>query len=178
LGKSSNAGGAHTPEAHCAAAVQKAPDGARQVPPVHGVLIGQSLAVEQVAQALAMQAWVMQVAGVHASEPDCTQKLDEKQEAPAQSEPVAQGSPPPSAQTPALQCASGQSVSAAHALQTLLAQRPLAHESSSGQGSPTASLQSPAWHTPLKQPAPMVQVYPKCPRLVADPHEPAPSHVA
>ena len=50
LRKLSNAAGKQVPLAHVVPDVQKAPLGARQLPPVQAVPIGQSAAVEQVAQ--------------------------------------------------------------------------------------------------------------------------------
>jgi hypothetical protein len=54
--------------------VQNAPDGARQLPPVQGVFIGQSLLDEHVAQTPPGHACVMHPAAVQASEAAGTQK--------------------------------------------------------------------------------------------------------
>lgn len=129
--------------------MQYAPGGARHVPPVQGVLSGQSDAPVQVAQMLSGQAWVMQPAGLHASDPDCTQKLWDVQSPPAQSVFAAQGAPPSSSQTPASHLPLAQSVGSTQPAQTLPAQRWLPQLTSSLHGSPFASLQKPAWQTPL-----------------------------
>jgi hypothetical protein len=133
------------------------------VPPVQAVPIGQSLAVEQVAQLPLMQAWVMQVCGVHARLPCCTQNLLKVHEPPAQSPATAHESPPGSAQMPALHTPLAQPALEAHAAQTCAAQRPLMHAASSAHESPFLSLHKPAAQMPLKQSEACVHASPKCP---------------
>jgi hypothetical protein len=130
---------------------QKAPDGARHDPPVQAVFIGQSLGPEQLSQTPPPQKWSMQPAGVQGSDADWMQYLRLSQNRLPQSALAAQGAPPASPQTPALQWVLTQSAPVAHAAQTLPAQRPLPQATSEPQGSPMASLQKPASQTPLKQ---------------------------
>ncbi len=131
---------------------------------------GQSLAVEQLAQTFPGQAWVTQVAAVHGSDPDWMQNSKGLHSSPAQSESAAQDAPPGKPQIPPEHGPIAQSADTTHAAHTWFVQRPLPQETSSGHGSPTASLQSPAWHTPLKQPAPWVHACPKCPTVFASTH--------
>src|SRR6202000_78724 len=58
-GNPSSGAGPHAPLAHWSSSVQNAPEGARQLPPVHGVFIGQSLLDAHVAQSAPGHAWVM-----------------------------------------------------------------------------------------------------------------------
>jgi hypothetical protein len=139
---------------------------------MQGVLSGQSAALVQVAQLLLMQAWVMQCAGVHASDPVCTQNLWVEQSPPAQSVFAAQGAPPSSSQTPVSHLPLAQSAGSTHPVQTLPAQRWLPQLTSSEHGSPFASLQKPAWQTPLKQSDACVHASPKCFWLPTPVHEP------
>jgi hypothetical protein len=178
LRKSRNAGGGHDPLAHSLGCRQKAPGGFRHEPPVHGVLRGQSAAEEQVAQFPPGHAWVMHPVGVQGSEPDWTQYLLARHAPPAQSEAATQGAPPGSAQTPPVQLPIAQSLLVAQAAQTLPVQRWLPQVTSWMHGSPTASLHSPAWQTPLKQSAPCVHASPKWPTVLARLHAWPTSQVA
>jgi hypothetical protein len=178
LRRSKNAGGGHIPLAHlaCPPSVQKAPGGARQLPPVHAVLSGQSAGPLHVAQLAPWQWWVMHSAGVHPG-PVCTQNFEAVHIPLAQSGPAAQGAPPGRSQTPPLQVPSGQSPATTHALQTFPAQRWLPQVTLSKHGSPSASLQSPAWHTPLKQGTVAEHGSPKCPTVLASMQACPTSHV-
>lgn len=169
------------PLAHSVPWLQKAPGGARHVPPAeHGVLSGQSAAVEQLWQAppFAPQKWSMQLAGVQASDPEAMQNLLVVQLCAAQSPLTAHGAPPGRAQTPALQCVLAQSAPVAQAAQTWAAQRPLPHAASEPQASPSASLQKPAWQMPLKHWLPAVQGSRKAPRLPLPVHMPPVAQMA
>jgi len=137
------------PLAHWLSCVQNAPVGARQLPPVHAVFIGQSVLDEHVAQTPPGHACVMHPAGVQASEPAGTQKWPNVHWPPAQSESTAQGAPPGRAQTPASHASVAQSDPLAHAVHTLALHRFDPHATSSAHGSPPASLQKPPWQIPL-----------------------------
>ena len=68
------------PLAHSLPWWQKAPGGARQLPPPeHGVFSGQSAAVMQLWQEPPLQKWSMQLAGVQGSDPEAAQNLVVKQ---------------------------------------------------------------------------------------------------
>ncbi len=163
LRKLSNAAGKQVPLAQVVPDVQKAPLGARQLPPVQAVPIGQSAAVEQVAQLPLTQACVMQVSGEQARLPCCTQNLLKVHEPPAQSPATAHEAPPGSPHTPALHTPVAHPSLEAQAAQTCAAQRPLMHAASSPHASPFGSLHRPAAHVPLKQSEFCVQASPKCP---------------
>jgi hypothetical protein len=165
--KLSNAAGAQVPLAQVVPDVQYAPAGARQLPPVQAVPIGQSAAVMQVSQLPLMQACVKQVCGVHGGLLCCTQNLLKEHEPPAQSAATAHDAPPGSPQLPAVHTPVAQPSAEAHAAQRCVAQRPLMHAASSAQASPIFSLHRPAPHVPLKQSEFCVHASPKCP-LPAD----------